>query len=431
MALGRRSFLGTLGAGAALAPALSIAASLGEPAAGARDAADTLAGDEFGQLPRTLAEVRDAFAFTEKIIPLNAANLCPSPRLVAAAVSAYTRDIDQDCSFQNRDKFQQTLEATREKVAALLGVSGDTVALVRNTSEANNVINNGIDLAAGDEVVLWAENHPTNYVAWRVRAARFDFRVKVVQLPAAPGDIQQLLDPFINAFTQRTRVLAVSQVSNVSGLALPLAELVTVAHARGIHVHVDGAQTWGIVAQDLNELGVDSYTASAHKWFMGPKEVGLLYVHPSAIQRIWPGVVASGWGTSLKGDNVGARRFESLGQRDDAALAALGIAAQMHAQLGPPAIQARARQLATRLKEGLLEAGARLVTPLDAQFSAGVCVTRVDPSNRGELFDRLYREHGIAGAPTGGLRLCPHIYNTDEHIDRAIAAVAALSHLLA
>ena len=110
----------------------------------------------------------------------------------------------------------------------MLGVADDTVALVRNTSEANNVINNGIDLAAGDEVVLWAENHPTNYVAWQVRAARFDFSVKVVQLPAAPSDIQQLLDPFIDAFTTRTRVLAVSQVSNISGLALPLAELVTI-----------------------------------------------------------------------------------------------------------------------------------------------------------------------------------------------------------
>jgi selenocysteine lyase/cysteine desulfurase len=58
-------------------------------------------------------------------------------------------------------------------------------------------------------------------------------------------------------------------------------------------------------------------------------------------------------------------------------------------------------------------------------------VARVEPTNRAELFDRLYREHGIAGAPTGGLRLCPHIYNTDEHIDRAIAGVAALRHLLA
>ena len=422
MGLGRRSFLGTLGAGAALAPAFSTAES------GSLDGTDS---DARGQLPRTLAEVRDAFAFSESTIPMNAANLCPSPRIVASSVSTYTQDIDQDCSFQNRDKFQQTLETTRRSVAALLGVSDDTVALVRNTSEANNVINNGIDLAAGDEVVLWAENHPTNYVAWQVRAARFDFSVKVVQLPAAPSDIQQLLDPFINAFTARTRVLAVSQVSNISGLALPLAELVTIAHARGIHVHVDGAQTWGIIAQDLNELGVDSYTASAHKWYMGPKEVGLLYVHPSAIPRIWPGVVASGWGTSIKGDSVGARRFESLGQRDDAALAALGVAAQMHAQLGAPAVQARARQLASRLKEGLLEAGAQLVTPLAAQFSAGVCVTRVEPANRGELFDRLYREHGIAGAPTGGLRLCPHIYNTDEHIDRAIAGVAALKHLLA
>ena len=121
----------------------------------------------------------------------------------------------------------------------------DEIALVRNTSEANNTVNNGLALKPGDEVVLWDQNHPTNNVAWDVRAARFGLRVRRVQTPAAPADAAQLVKVFEDAFGPRTRVLALTYVSNVSGLRLPVRELCESAHRRGIHVHVDGAQTWG------------------------------------------------------------------------------------------------------------------------------------------------------------------------------------------
>jgi selenocysteine lyase/cysteine desulfurase len=78
-----------------------------------------------------------------------------------------------------------------------------------------------------------------------------------------------------------------------------------------------------------------------------------------------------------------------------------------------------------------VNSGATLVTPVDPAFSGGVCIAAVDPEHRVELWDRLYREHGIIGAPTGGLRLCPHIYNSEEHVDRALAGIRSLRHLLA
>ena len=156
-------------------------------------------------------------------------------------------------------------------MAAQLGVSADEIALVRNTSESNNTINNGMPLGAGDEVVLWDQNHPTNNVAWDVRAARFGIAVKRVSVPRRPMSVEALIDPFAAALTGRTRVLALTHVSNVSGIRLPVRELAEVAHRRGIHVHVDGAQSWGALDVDLRELGCDSYSASAHKWFMGPR----------------------------------------------------------------------------------------------------------------------------------------------------------------
>ena len=375
--------------------------------------------------------VRGEFDFADDRIPMNAANLCPSPRRLSAEVARYTQLIDVDPSFQNRDQFAEHLETSRAAVAGPLWVKVDEIALVRNTSEANNIINAGISLKAGDEIVIWEQNHPTNHVAWAVRAERYGVVVRTVTVPAQPIGIDDLIAPFEEAITPRTRVLTVTHVSNVSGLKLPIRELADLCRSRGIHFHVDGAQTWGALEVNLAEIGCDSFSGSAHKWFMGPKEVGMLYVNENAIDGIWPATVAPGWGNDAETDLIGARKFESLGQRDDAALAALAMAADLRQQVGPANVERQVVHLTQRLKEGMVESGATLVTPLDPKFSGGVCIAAVDPEQRVELWDRLYREHGIIGAPTGGLRLCPHVYNSEEHVDRALAGIKSLRHLLA
>jgi isopenicillin-N epimerase len=356
---------------------------------------------------------------------MNAANLCPSPRSVAAAVTRFTHDIDVDCSFQNRAQYGELLESSRAQVAAHLGVSPEEIALVRNTSEANNTINAGLPLEEGDEVVVWDQNHPTNHVAWQVRAARYGIRVRRVSVPEAPTSPRELIDPFVAAFTGRTRVVTFSHVSNVSGIRLPAREIAEAAHARGIHVHVDGAQSLGALALDLKAMGCDSYASSSHKWFMGPKEAGVLYVRRERIPEIWATGVAPGWGEDADTDLAGARKFESLGQRDDACLAAMGVTAELHSQLGPPEVEARVTELATALKEGMRDMGIPLVTPMEPSLSAGVVIARVAGDGRA-VFERLYADHGIAGAPTGGLRLSPHVYNTMDHVDRALVGIRAL-----
>jgi len=357
---------------------------------------------------------------------MNAANLCPAFRAVTESVDQLTKDIDNDCSFNNRAKFGDMREYARSLVANQLHVSADEVALVRNTSEANNIINNGLKLEAGDEIILWDQNHPTNNLAWDVRAARFGLQIKKVSTLDKPSSSGELVDAFTSQFTSRTKVLTLTHVSNLSGIKLPIAELVAAAHARGIYVHVDGAQVWGAMDLDLASLDVDSFSASAHKWYMGPKEVGLLYVKGNNIDRIWPPGIAPGWGNSVETTLVGARKFESLGQRDDAALAALGTAAEIHDSIGPDRIERRVVYLAQRLKAGISDAGLQQVTPGDPNLSFGVCITQAPAGQSGAISNRLYEEFGITGAATGGLRLSPTIYNTDEHLDRAVAGLKAL-----
>ena len=266
-----------------------------------------------------------------------------------------------------------TLRTGRQRGLALQtrsGAEADEVALVRNTSEANNIINNGLDLKAGDEVVIWRQNHPTNNVAWKVRAQRRGFSLREVEVPSNPADPDELIRPFREALTPRTRVLALTHASNVSGVLLPVRELCEFARRSGIYVHVDGAQTWGALALDLHELGCDSFAASAHKWYCGPKEVGLLYVRRERIPEIWPSTVAPGWGEGAETELAGARKFESMGQRDDAAISAMREAAGFHSSIGTDRVEQRVRELSSLLKQSLAEAGAKLVTPLDDKLSA-------------------------------------------------------------
>ena len=131
--------------------------------------------------------------------------------------------------------------------------------------------------------------------------------------------------------------------------------------------------------------------------------------------------------TSAETTLTGARKFESLGQRDDAALAGLGLCAEIHDRIGPARIQARITELAQRLKAGLIRSRATASLPQWTLASATASASCASPMDReATLSNRLYSEHGIAAAATGGLRLCPTIYNTEQHIDRAIAGVRAL-----
>lgn len=371
-------------------------------------------------------ELKRQFVFPATQIPMNSANMCPAPRVVVEAVERATRDVDTDVSYQNRAKYNALRETARGRVAALLGVTPEEIAIVRNASEANNIVVGGVPLSAGDEVVLLDQNHPSNNVAWDVRAARFGFVVKRVSFAAPPTNPAEVVAAMAAAMTSRTKVLSFSDVSNLSGLGMPTAALCQLGRDRGIYVHVDGAQTFGAVRRNLRELDCDSYTASGQKFVMGPREIGLLYVRAGRVEELWPGVVGVGWGSAVATTAKGARKFETLGQRNDAATAGLVAALDFHERIGPATVEARIRELSDRLVDGLTRADFTLATPRAPELRLGVVVVATEPARGQEWHERLYREHGVITSNTGGLRLSPNLCNTLADVDKVVAALTAL-----
>ncbi len=249
--------------------------------------------------------------------------------------------------------------------------------------------------------------------------------MKRVAVPSSPQTADELITPFMDAVTPNTKVLAFSHVSNRSGIALPAKALCRLARDRGILTLVDGAQSFGAIDVDLHDMGCDFYTASSHKWFLGPKEAGILYVREERIRDLWASDVGVGWQRAVEN---GARKFENLGQRDDACVSAMGTAMEFRNAIGASRVHARVRELATALMDKLTARfpNIEFSTPRVPELRAGVVIFGIPGVGSRELFSRLYEEHHVAGAPTGGMRLSPHIYNTLADVERVVEAIATI-----
>ena len=163
--------------------------------------------------------VRDQFVMPKELTMLNAANLCPSSGAVLETMYRLTKDMDQDPSQDNRAKLGDGRENTRKLLADFLRVTPEEIVITRNTSESNNLVSTGIDLKAGDEVLLTADNHPSNHTAWQEKAKRFGFTVKDVATPNPHPGMEHYVDAFAKAITPRTKVMAFTHQTSTVGPA--------------------------------------------------------------------------------------------------------------------------------------------------------------------------------------------------------------------
>jgi selenocysteine lyase/cysteine desulfurase len=176
----------------------------------------------------------------------------------------------------------------------------------------------------------------------------------------------------------------------------------------------------------MRELGAGSYTASTQKWLMGPREGGVLFVRKDLIPGVQPLIISRGFSDPVDPGPDSAKKLDLLGQRNEGVMAGFEAAIRFVERVGIDRIEARVAALAARLAAGLRRVpGYRQVTPQAPGCSHGVIVGRFEGIDHQRLLDELYGTHRVAGAPTGGLRLCAHVYNTMDDVDTAVRAVAA------
>src|SRR5882672_4653249 len=218
----------------------------------------------------------------------------------------------------------------RDPLAEFIGCTRDELALVRNATEANSYIANGLDLKAGDEVLMTDQEHPGGEHPFNLRAKRYGIVVKKFALPLPRKGATEILTRVADGITPRTRVVFVSHITTTTGVVLPVKEICALARSKGILSAVDGAHVVGMMRLDVRDLGCDMYTSSPHKWLQAPKGSGFLYVRDDVIDRLWNTIASSGWDEP----KLRAERFQRIGSSNVPALWGLRAAVELAEAIG-------------------------------------------------------------------------------------------------
>lgn len=317
------------------------------------------------------------------------------------------------------------LRELRDALAAFLHCPRDTLALVRNATEGNSTVANGLDLKPGDEILMTDQEHPGGRCAYEQKAARYGIRLNVVALPRPPASKDQILDSFARAFTPRTRVLFFSHITTVTGVILPARELCALARSRGAWSHVDGAHAIGQIPLHLDDLGADFYVTSPHKWLMAPKGTGTLYVREEHLERLWVNVVSGEW----RNYELKAYRFSNLGTSNLSVMVGLRAALDFFHAVGPERIYARQHELAARVRDHLLRYPDRIKlgnASADAFFGGLVSFDPLGPADglKGVVRECARRNIRIAGG-ADHIRVATHIFTLPTELQAFFDAVDA------
>ena len=382
-------------------------------------------------------KVRQEFSLSDGLAFLNNGTCGPTPRKVVETHQRY----DQELAANPSNNFRaQELDGVRRKLAEFVNASPAEIALTHSTTEGLNIFARGLDWKPGDEVVLSRHEHFGGYEPYQALEKRSGIKIVWVDLPAPAESPEQIVHIYERAFTPRTRAIMVSQVMYVTGLVTPIRELAALAHSRSALISVDGAQSFGVLPLDVRAADIDHYAGPGQKWLLAGTGTGFSYFKQDLQDRIWPlyghydpaGSPEHGPGANPERVHS-ARRYERSGQINIPA--ALGVATALDLQLaiGKANIEARARQLGSRLRTGLKEIpGVKLWNSNDPRLSANITSFAIrDLPPAGLVAYLLSRERiQVRAAKLGdvsAVRVSTHFYNTLEEVDHLLKAVRTLS----
>ena len=372
--------------------------------------------------------LRKHFLFQDKLIMMNNGTVGPMPKPVFNTLIKYFK-IQVTNPFDVYNFFPRKREEVRAKLAKFINASPDEVVITRNTTEGINFVANGLDLKEGDEVLISSMEHPAGIHPWKLKEKRFGIKIKEIPIGLPPKSVDEIVKSFGKAITPKTKIISISHTVYISGLIAPLKELSELAHDKGILILADSAHGIGMLNIDVKKLGVDFLASSPYKWLGAPTGCGLLYIRKEVQDKLWPTIASSGWDT-----NKNAKRFETLGQRADPIIFALGEAIDFQNVIGKERIERRIKSLAGYLKKELSKiSGVKIHTPQDPYLSGGLTafsVKGIDPKKivnyLREKYNIVIRTIGRKRDRTYGVRVSTHIYISFKHIDLLLEGIRHL-----
>ncbi len=412
----RRHFMRSVFAATATIPALKNdgvtrilrtvrAADTGDPTAVAED-------EEFWR------EIRRAFDIDHGLINLNNGGVAPSPRVVQEALLRYLTVSNQAPAITMWAWIEPEIESVRRRLAGSFGCDPEEMAITRNASEALEIVQLGLPLQRGDEVLTTTQDYPRMITTWKQRERRDGIVLKQISFPVPPPSLDDLASRIEQAITPRTKIIHFCHITNLTGQIFPVRKICQLGRARGIEVIVDGAHAYAHFPFTRDELDCDYYGTSLHKWLTAPIGTGFLYVRKEKIEKLWPLMAAP---PDLNGN---IRKFEEIGTHPAANHNAIAEALDFYDAIGPERKAARLRFLRDRWARRLEKLpGVKLLTSYDPTQSCGLASFTPGALDVGKVTAYLYDKQRIIVTPIvhpefNCLRITPNVYTTAAEIDR-------------
>lgn len=350
----------------------------------------------------------------------NCGTLGPTPCHVLEEASEVWRKLEQDPANEGFGAILVLAEQTRDKAAKLLGCDRDEIVVTRNTTEGMNTLAQGLLWQEGDRVLTTDHEHEGGSVCWKYFSKRCALEIDRITLPMSPESPHEILKLLQAKLTRRTRVVSISHVTFSTGLRMPIREIAAMARANSSLLVVDGAQAAGALNVDVRALDCDAYATSGHKWLLGPKGTGILYIRKESAEKFQPLLLDQG--RSVYTTSVGSGNLVGI--------VGLGLAIDFLAAVGKGNVEKHNMELAAYLYAGLKELPhMRMASPQPGELSSPlVSVSLDDKAGNTALATRLREKHKIVvkvlpKEVPNGLRFSCHVYNNRDDCDRLLAAL--------
>lgn len=371
--------------------------------------------------------IRMQYSINPNLINLNNGGVSPQPKPVQDAHIRFYQYCNEGPSYFMWRDLDKGREPLRRRLADLAGVDADEVAINRNSTEGLNTIIFGLNLKAGDEVVLSKQDYPNMVNAWKQREKRDGIKLVWVNHDLPCEDEAKMVKTYTDAFTSKTKIVHVTHIINWTGQLLPVRKIADAAHAKGIEVICDSAHVFAHVDFKIPDLGCDYWATSLHKWLCAPFGSGMLWIKKDKIKNIWALL------SSNEPDSSDIRKFESLGTRSFASEMAINAAIDFHLLIGAQRKQARLQYLKNYWAEKAASIpGVKLNTSLKPQYACALANFSIEGFKPEEIDGKLlekYRLHTVAinWENIHGVRVTPNVYTSVAELDQLVKAIKEIA----
>ena len=367
--------------------------------------------------------IQQSFTLSPFLINLNNGGVSPAPKTVQDAMKRYYDLVNEAPSYYMWRVLDQGRESLRSGLAKMAGCNHEEIAMNRNATEGLETIIFGLQLKAGDEVVLSKQDYVHVIYAWKQRALRDGIKLVWVDLQLPSDDEDYLVQQYVKAFSPRTKVVTVTHVINWNGQILPVRKIADEAKKRGIDVLVDGAHSFAQFQFNIPDLNADYFATSLHKWLYAPIGTGMLWVRKEKIRDIYPMFAAE----QQQEDDI--RKFEHLGTRPFYIEEAIGKAIEFNDMIGAERKEKRLHYLKNYWMERVQHIPkVQLATSLKPKWGCAIGMIAIEGMKPGDLDAYLFNNYKIHTTTIvwegiSGVRITPNVYTTTKQLDLLVEAI--------